>query len=80
MDEDLLREINEIYFERYKRITGVRWQNGVPWDLSIFDDDVEYGGRGQSVRCVIVVKRIYDPDDLQMVDDVEYLLAEAWPL
>jgi len=79
MDKDLRQNIAETYDgSAWKPVTGLLWQDGTPWQLWKFEEIVEFAG--ESYRCVIVEKSIYDPDDTEAVDYSIDILSEAWKI
>lgn len=77
MDERLRQNIAECY-GTFEPITGVLWQDGTPWQLWKFEQDVEF--EGKMWRCVIIEKDYIDPADASAIDHTEDVLAEAWEL
>lgn len=79
MDERLRQNIGEVCgCEHYEAITGIMWQNGTPWQLFSFDNDIDF--EGERWRVVMVQKWVYDPDDVTAVDYTEDIFSEAWQL
>lgn len=79
MQEDLRRHIGEIYDGGcWQQLTGRYHEGETPWELWLFERDVEY--IGSTWRCVIVEKTVFDPDDPEAVDYAEDVFAEAWEL
>ena len=79
MDIDLRLHVGEIYDgAAWEAVTGVLWNNGVPFQLFKFEQDVDYDGARW--RCVIIQKCVYDRDDVSAVDYAEDVFAEAWTI
>ena len=79
MDERLRQNISETCgSEFWEPVTGVLWQNGTPWQIWKYENDVEFGGK--TYRCVILEKYYIDPDDASAIDHSEDILAEAWEI
>lgn len=79
MDERLMQSIEETCGSEYwEPVTGILWEDGTPWQILHFGNDVELDGL--TYRCEILRRVIFDPDDLDAVDTVETLMARAWVL
>lgn len=79
MDEYLRQSIAEHYDSGcWDAITGIILENGTPWQLTKFEEDVEY--HGSVWRCLIITKNVYFPDDFQEVVYVEDIFSSAFEL
>lgn len=79
MDERLRRHIGEIYDGGcWEKISAVMWQDGQPWELWKFEQDVKF--EGATYRCVIIERDFIDPDDASAIDHAEDIFAEAWEI
>ena len=77
MKERLRQVIDETYDgSAWERITAIFWEDGTPWDLWLFDHDVEFNGA--TWRCVIITRCEYSPKDLTAVEQAEDLFTAAW--
>ena len=79
MKETLRQHIESTYDgSAWERITPLYWEDGTPWDLWLFDHDVEFDG--DTWRCCIVMRCEYSPDDLDAIELVEDVFTSAWTL
>ena len=79
MDDDLRQNISEtVDGSAWEAITGVYWENGMPWQLAKFEGDVSF--EGSIYRCVIVEKIIFEPGDMSAVDYAEDIFTAAWKI
>lgn len=77
MPEDLRRHIAETYdAAAWEPITGTIWEHGIPWSLSLFNRDVDHGGR--MWRCHIIQRIVFDADEPDTVDFAEDILSNAF--
>lgn len=77
MDERLRSHIGNVYDGGcWECVTGTHWQDGTPWDIWMFERDVEFDG--ETWRCVIIERYEYSPQDLTAVENVEEIYSAAW--
>lgn len=77
--EDLRDHIGEIYDGGcYEPITGMLWKRGQPFQLFKFERDVEF--ESKIYRCLLIVKNVYDSNDLTAVEYSEDISFEFWSL
>lgn len=79
MNEDLRMYIAEHYDGgAWDAITPIYWENGEPWQLWKFENDVDFDGRRW--RCVIIRHDEIASEDISAVECSEDVFARAWEL
>lgn len=79
MNKELLTHIEEVYDGgAWEAITGLLWEDGQPWQLFKFEQDVDYNR--QLWRCLIIRRCVFDPDDVSAVDYTEDIFVRAWEI
>lgn len=79
MNRELRDHISETYDgSAWEAETGILWENGCPWQLMKFEQDVDFDGAVW--RCVIISRTAYDPYDIEAVDYSEDVFSRAWIL
>ena len=76
---DLRAHIGEVYDGGFwKPITGVLWHDDEPFQLHMFQHDVEFEKAWW--RVVIVEKTVFDESDLSAVNYADDVFFDAWKL